>query len=149
MSLFATDFCAHRPAPLASNLALYELIFHIRGLNFTKLALQNSQADANEELSVSFNKSYDATLKKYHGIMVRPVFAVRVHTPNFIVLCLIPSSIHQLAMKACPYRNDFYTKLGPKDKVDAEFGPWLNSLDVILKRMNAFYASGTYGGASV
>lgn len=47
------------------------------GLNFTALALQSSHANKEEELSVSFNKSYEGTLKKYHSFVVKPIFAVR------------------------------------------------------------------------
>jgi hypothetical protein len=51
-------------------------------------------------------------------------------------------------MKACPYRADFYKKLGsPPEKVDAELSPWLTALDGILKRMNTFYEKGGYGKA--
>ncbi|KAF8582004.1 glycolipid transfer protein, partial [Ramaria rubella] len=104
------------------------LMWLLRGLNFTSLALQNSHANKEEELSASFNKSYEGTLKKYHSFVVKPIFA--------------------LAMKACPYRADFYSKLGsPPEKVDAELSTWLNALDEILTRMNAFYEKGGYGKA--
>lgn len=49
-------------------------------------------------------------------------------------------------MKACPYRAEFYEKLGsPPETVDAELNKWLLSLDAILTRMNAFYEKGNYG----
>ncbi|KAF8522381.1 glycolipid transfer protein [Gautieria morchelliformis] len=104
------------------------LMWLLRGLNFTSLALQSSYANKEEELSVSFSKSYDGTLKKYHSFVVKPIFAV--------------------TLKACPYRSVFYEKLGsPPERVDAELGKWLEALDGILKRMNTFYDKGGYGKA--
>ncbi|KIJ33201.1 hypothetical protein M422DRAFT_52535 [Sphaerobolus stellatus SS14] len=118
------------------NTATEGLMWLLRGLNFTAIALQRSQADAAEELNVSFNKSYDGTLKKYHNFVVKGVFSVRI---------ILYSSNH-LAMKACPYRKDFYAKLGsPPERVQEEFEKWLTALDKILKRLNAFYEKGAYG----
>lgn len=54
------------------------LVMVSSGLNFTSLALQSSHANKAEELSVSFNKSYDGTLKKYHSFVVKPIFAVYI-----------------------------------------------------------------------
>lgn len=48
----------------------------LRGLSFTCKALQNSQSNKTQELSTSFNASYDVTLKKFHTIFIRPVFTV-------------------------------------------------------------------------
>lgn len=48
-------------------------------------------------------------------------------------------------MKACPYRADFYAKLGsPPEKVHTELGAWTGALDSIVKRMEAFYEKGGY-----
>lgn len=47
------------------------------GLDFTAQALRRSIENPAEELNVSFTKAYEATLRKHHGMMVRPVFAVR------------------------------------------------------------------------
>jgi len=59
----------------------HNFIWHsFSGLNFTCIALQYSHANKDEELSASFNKSYDASLKKYHSFVVKPVFAVRVES---------------------------------------------------------------------
>ncbi|GJJ07941.1 hypothetical protein Clacol_002148 [Clathrus columnatus] len=102
------------------NTATEGLMWLLRGLNFTAIALQNSQSNSTEELSASFTKSYETTLKKYHNFVVKPLFG--------------------LAMKACPKRTDFYSKLGPKEKVDVEFEPWLSALNGILTRMNTFYS---------
>jgi len=101
------------------------LMWLLRGLHFTLVGLQRSHADKNEELSVSFNKSYEETLKQYHSFVVRPVFS--------------------LAMKACPYRKDFYEKLGsPQEKVDEELKKWLDALDVIIARLQNFYKAGAH-----
>lgn len=46
----------------------------------------------------------------------------------------------QLAMKACPYRKDFYAKLGsPPEKVHEELVKWLDALEKIVKQMQDFY----------
>jgi hypothetical protein len=46
------------------------------GLKFTQIALKRSQAQKDEELSVSFTKAYEETLKKHHSFVVKPIFAV-------------------------------------------------------------------------
>lgn len=46
----------------------------------------------------------------------------------------------QLAMKACPYRKDFYAKLGPsEEKVRPQLSEWLEALEKIVARMHQFY----------
>ncbi|GAA6047614.1 hypothetical protein JCM3770_001589 [Rhodotorula araucariae] len=101
------------------------LLWLLRGLRFTQIALARSHADKNEELADSFSKAYEQTLKKHHSFVVKPIFA--------------------LAMKACPYRKDFYAKLGPPEApVDSELGKWNAALGSILDRMEAFYAAGNY-----
>ena len=52
------------------------LMWLLRGLSFTCKALQNSQADKTQELSAAFGSSYEATLKKFHGLLTRPIFTV-------------------------------------------------------------------------
>lgn len=52
----------------------------------------------------------------------------------------------QLAMKACPYRKDFYAKLGSdQTKVNAQLETNTAALEKIVRRMEAFYVSGNYG----
>jgi hypothetical protein len=55
----------------------------------------------------------------------------------------------QIAMKACPYRADFYSKLaadpggGPsmtEDKVDNELNSWLSALNDNIEIIQDFYA---------
>ncbi|KZT10899.1 het-c2 protein [Laetiporus sulphureus 93-53] len=107
------------------------LMWLLRGLVFTCKAIQNAQANQSEELSVAFSKAYDVTLKKYHNFVVKGIFAV--------------------AMKACPYRADFYAKLAsdpaggppvPTDRLNEELNTWLESLESIVTRMEAFYEKG-------
>lgn len=43
-------------------------------------------------------------------------------------------------MKACPYRKDFYAKLGsPPERVDEELEKWLAELETIVARMQKLY----------
>lgn len=60
----------------------------------------------------------------------------------------------QVAMKACPYRADFYAKLaadpagGPAasdEKLNEELNKWLEALASIVARMESFYETGGYG----
>ncbi|RDB25116.1 Glycolipid transfer protein [Hypsizygus marmoreus] len=110
------------------------LMWLLRGLAFTCKALQNSQANKSEELSSAFTKSYEGTLKKFHNFVVKGIFSV--------------------AMKACPYRADFYSKLAAdpeggapasQEKLNEELDRWLQALDEIVKRMEAFYEKGGHG----
>lgn len=49
-------------------------------------------------------------------------------------------------MKACPYRKDFYAKLGSdQTKVNAQLETNTAALEKIVRRMEAFYVSGNYG----
>ncbi|KAI0268832.1 het-c2 protein [Gloeopeniophorella convolvens] len=107
------------------------LLWLLRGLQFTCKALQNAQANASEELSVAFTKAYESTLKAFHNFVVKGVFSV--------------------AMKACPYRADFFNKLkadpagGPPasdEKVNADLAKWLAALDNIVTRVQTFYKVG-------
>ncbi|KAG6920155.1 hypothetical protein DXG01_004921 [Tephrocybe rancida] len=110
------------------------LMWLLRGLSFTCKALQNSQANKTEELASAFTKSYEGTLKKFHNFVVKGIFAV--------------------AMKACPYRADFYNKLAAdpsggepatQEKLNDELDKWLAALAAIVGRVEAFYEKGGYG----
>lgn len=107
------------------------LLWLLRGLQFTCKALQNAQANASEELVEAFSKSYEGTLKAFHNFVVKGIFAV--------------------ALKACPYRADFFAKLkadpagGPPasdDHVNEGLNRWLVALDGIVKRVQDFYKAG-------
>lgn len=52
----------------------------LRGLKFTSMGLRNNLSAPTEELSTSFTKAYEGSLKKFHGMMVRPIFAVSLST---------------------------------------------------------------------
>lgn len=52
----------------------------------------------------------------------------------------------QLAMKAVPYRANFYRVLGePTEVVMVELDAWLDGLERILRRMEGVYKEGKYG----
>lgn len=110
------------------------LMWLLRGLSFTCKALQSAQANKTQELSAAFTKGYDDTLKKFHNFVVKGIFSV--------------------AMKACPYRNDFYAKLAADpdggapastETVEKALDTWLDALGAIVKQMEAFYELGGYG----
>ena len=47
--------------------------------------------------------------------------------------------IFSAAMSACPYRNDFYNKLGEdEERVAAELRVWLQALQNIIAILKAF-----------
>ncbi|KAK1222771.1 hypothetical protein PQX77_014380 [Marasmius sp. AFHP31] len=107
------------------------LMWLLRGLSFTCQALKHAQANKGDELSKAFTTGYENSLKKFHNFMVKGIFSV--------------------AMKACPYRADFYDKLAAdpaggapasQEKVNEELDKWLAALDSIVKRMEAFYEKG-------
>ncbi|CAG8779701.1 15100_t:CDS:2, partial [Racocetra fulgida] len=93
------------------------------GLEFTSVALRRSINETTEELSVSFTNAYGVTLKPFHSYLVRPVFS--------------------LAMKACPYRVEFYKKLGDDQaRVYELYERWLTALERIVAKLNCFYEQG-------
>lgn len=107
-------------APQKKRVATEGLLWLSRGLDFTAQALRRSIENPEEELNVSFTKAYEATLRKHHNMMVRPVFA--------------------LAMKACPYRKDFYQKIGVLTDAALEvMKTWLQALETILATINAVF----------
>lgn len=83
------------------------------GLDFTAQALRTNYDNTNEQLTDSFTTAYEKTLKPHHNFMVKGIFAV--------------------AMKACPYREDFYKNLGgDEDHVRPQLHEWLNALENIV-----------------
>ncbi|KAF8552973.1 het-c2 protein [Imleria badia] len=110
------------------------LMWLLRGLSFTHQALHTAQSDSNVELSRAFTQGYEASLKQHHNFVVKGLFSV--------------------AMRACPYRKDFYAKLAADpdggasvagDKVDAELDRWLQGLDKIVVQMRKVYKEKGYG----
>ncbi|CAG8468162.1 7188_t:CDS:2 [Scutellospora calospora] len=95
------------------------------GLEFTSVALRRSINETTEELSVSFTNAYGITLKPFHSFVIRPVFA--------------------LAMKACPYRVEFFKKLGDDQaRVNELYERWLAALERIVAQLICFYEQGGY-----
>ncbi|KAI1340300.1 glycolipid transfer protein [Xylariaceae sp. FL0016] len=95
------------------------LVWLVRGLDFTCIALSQNLAKADEELSTSFRNAYGNTLKPHHGLLIKPVFSA--------------------AMSACPYRKDFYPKLGADhDKVTTELRSYLMALEKIVGILKGF-----------
>lgn len=93
-----------------------------RGLEFTCAALSKSVANSSEELADSFRNAYSTTLKPHHSFLVKPVFSA--------------------AMSACPYRADFYAKLGQdQEKVSSELRTYLAALDKIVGILKGFTES--------
>ncbi|KTW30229.1 hypothetical protein T552_00707 [Pneumocystis carinii B80] len=101
------------------------LLWLLRGFVFMSHALHRNMENENEELSVSFTKAYEITLKRHHSIFIRPIFT--------------------MAMKYCPSRNDFYSKLSnDKIKLRAFLCEWLSGLDKIILSLQNFYENGQY-----
>jgi len=98
------------------------LLWLVRGLDFTAQALRKNIDKGDEELATSFTSAYEGTLKAHHGMIVRGIFGV--------------------AMKACPYRADFYKKMGEdQDRVQTELHAWLTSLEKIIATLKQFLAT--------
>lgn len=52
------------------------LMWLLRGLDFTAQALRRSLGNKSEELTESFKKAYDGSLKQYHNFVVKGTFSV-------------------------------------------------------------------------
>lgn len=102
------------------------LLWLTRGLEFTCQAMLETVNNPTSELTKTFTDAYGTTLSKYHGMLIKPVF--------------------KLAMKACPYRKDFFAKLGADQaKVSEQLKQWLDALSTIVKNIVEFFALGNYG----
>ncbi|KAF3917445.1 hypothetical protein ABW21_db0207598 [Orbilia brochopaga] len=99
------------------------LIWLLRGLDFTAKALRHNVNDGNVELVDSFSNAYGDTLKPHHNFIVKGIFTV--------------------ALKATPYRKDFYEKIGATDATgqDERLTGWLKGLEQIVDIMQKFYAA--------
>ncbi|KAK1766953.1 glycolipid transfer protein [Phialemonium atrogriseum] len=105
-----------------SHKATEGLLWLTRGLEFTCIALSKNLGQESEELADSFRGAYGVTLKPHHSFMVKPIFSA--------------------AMSACPYRKDFYAKLGSDlEKVLSQLRVYLAALDKIVGILKAFLAS--------
>lgn len=91
----------------------------VRGLEFTCIGLSSNITKPSEELADSFRGAYSNTLKPHHNFLVKPIFSA--------------------AMSACPYRKDFYAKLGAdEEKVRADLRLYLAALDKIVGILKGF-----------
>ena len=105
-----------------SHVATEGLLWLVRGLEFTSIALSQNVAKPTEELADSFRGAYGLTLKPHHSFLVKPIFSA--------------------AMSACPYRKDFYDKLGSEDApVQDELKEYLAALEKIVGILKEFLAS--------
>lgn len=89
-SLLAHDKAIHPKQK--ERVATDALMWLLRGLKFTALGLRHNVDIVEEELSVSFTKAYEGSLKKYHGMMVRPVFYVSRARRRSLTPLTLPSS---------------------------------------------------------
>ncbi|KAK6202560.1 glycolipid transfer protein domain-containing protein [Scheffersomyces amazonensis] len=102
------------------------LLWLSRGLQFTAQSMRETVERPGDELASTFTSAYGKTLSQYHSMLIKPVF--------------------KLAMKACPYRKDFFEKLGAdQEKVNKQLSEWLEALEHIVKIIFDFFASGNYG----
>lgn len=102
------------------------LLWLSRGLQFTAQAMRETVDNPLKEMTVTFTDAYTKTLAQYHGMLVKPIF--------------------KLAMKACPYRKDFFAKLGAdQTRVAEQLAVWLAALENIVLVIMAFFALGNYG----
>ncbi|KAK0732075.1 HET-C2 [Lasiosphaeris hirsuta] len=105
-----------------SHIATEGMVWLVRGLEFTCIALTQNVSKPAEELADSFRGAYGTTLKPYHSFLVKPVFSA--------------------AMSACPYRKDFYAKLGEdEERVQEELKEYLAALENIVNILKEFLAS--------
>ncbi|KAJ6257043.1 hypothetical protein Dda_7927 [Drechslerella dactyloides] len=96
------------------------LMWLLRGLDFTAKALRHNVDNMSIELVDSFSTAYGETLKPFHNFIVKGIFTV--------------------ALKATPYRKDFYEKIGAKDATDTRLTGWLEGLERIVGIMQKYYA---------
>ncbi|KAH8594403.1 glycolipid transfer protein domain-containing protein [Bisporella sp. PMI_857] len=97
------------------------LVWLVRGLEFTSIALSQNLTKSSEELSASFRDAYAETLKPHHSFFVKPIFSA--------------------AMSAVPYRKDFYVKLGEdENQVVEQLKVWLAALTELISVLKEFLA---------
>ncbi|SCU92092.1 LAMI_0E08746g1_1 [Lachancea mirantina] len=102
------------------------LLWLTRGLQFTAQALRETVDNPDLELTKTFTDAYGKTLVKYHNFVIKSAF--------------------KLAMKACPYRKDFFAKLGAdQEKVNAQLKAWLESLENVVAVLLEFLPLGCKG----
>lgn len=98
------------------------LLWLNRVLQFTAQAMTETIENPSMELPESFTNAYKKTLSKHHNMLLKPVF--------------------KFAMKACPYRKDFFEKLGAdQDKVNKQLEAWVAALSNIVAILLEFLAT--------
>lgn len=96
------------------------LLWLTRGLQFTAQAMRETVDSPEKEMTKTFTDAYGKTLSQYHSFVVKPIF--------------------KLAMKACPYRKDFFERLGQdQEKVQTQLEEWLEALEKIVAILLAFF----------
>jgi len=84
------------------------------------IVFDRSLNDPNEELETSFLAAYETTLKPHHNVIIRSVFMV--------------------AVKAAPYRKDFYMALGKdQEELMKDMISYFGSLKPIVAALVKFY----------
>ena len=102
------------------------LLWLSRGLQFTAQAMRETVDNPSKELTKTFTDAYGKTLAQFHGMLIKPIF--------------------KLAMKACPYRKDFFEKLGSDQaRVVEQLEAWLKALEAIVQNIMDFFVAGNYG----
>ncbi|XP_028393353.1 pleckstrin homology domain-containing family A member 8-like [Dendronephthya gigantea] len=116
----------HSNTCTVKNSATDALLWLKRALQFTNAFLMEINKGERELVVVASN-AYSKTLRKYHGWMVRGVFA--------------------LAVKAVPYWKDFVTALGstdsgvaPEPDVLHDIKDFTDTLSPLIERIDEFYA---------
>lgn len=98
------------------------LLWLVRGLEFTCIALSQNVANSTETVKDSFSNAYSASLKAHH---------------NWVV-----SKGIQVAFGYCPDRATLYDKLGAKEssleKVHTDLRPYLAALEKIVGILKGF-----------
>jgi len=96
------------------------LLWLRRGLDFVCTSVGLTLASPNKELKETFTEGYKKTLSQYHNFLVRPIFS--------------------MAMSACPYRADFFKKLGDDQaEVNTKATAWVAALQKHIKILDDFF----------
>jgi hypothetical protein len=91
-----------------------------RGLDFVGTSVALTMANPGKELKDTFGEGYKKTLSQYHSFLVRPIFS--------------------MAMSACPYRADFFKKLGDDQaEVNTKTTEWVAALQKHIKILDDFF----------
>jgi len=102
------------------NTATEGMMWFKRGLEMLDIAFERSLKDPKEEICDSFTAAYEVTLRPNHGMLIRPIFS--------------------MAMKATPYRKDFYAKLGKdQEQLLKDMVSYMGSFSKVVKSLAKIY----------